>query len=155
MKEVFLGLGGNIGAVTETLQKAEALIRALPHTQQVRFSRLYRTSPVSDILQNDYINCVCQLFTPLEPKNLLRALQKIETQLGKVKKEKNAPRILDIDILLFGDEVMSHEELELPHPRWWDRLFVLIPLAELMGTVEIEQRIQELQKISYDRVELL
>jgi 2-amino-4-hydroxy-6-hydroxymethyldihydropteridine diphosphokinase len=153
MKEVFLGLGGNIGAVTETLRKAEVLIRALPQVSQVCFSRLYQTSPVSDIPQDDYINCVCRLFTDLRPEKLFLLLQGIENQLGKIKKAKNEPRTIDIDVLLFGDEVIHTEELEIPHPRWRDRLFVLVPLAEFMD--EVQPRIQELQKTSNDRVELL
>ena len=129
MKEVILGIGSNIGSCVEVVEKAVKKISNLPSVWDLRMSPLYQTSPVSDIEQDDYINLVCKLKTNLsDPFLFLNALQKIEKELGKVPKPKNAPRIIDIDILLYGDLYLNESDLEIPHPRMLERLFVLEPL---------------------------
>ncbi len=146
--EVFLSLGGNVGDVTATMKRAEEEIRALP-VHDLRFSRLYRTSPVSDIPQADYINCACQFYTDLPATELLEKLQEIERKLGKVPKPKNAPRPIDIDILFYGNEIIHTATLDIPHPQWQERLFVLVPLSDLVdiiGSIDIKKRIQELRE---------
>jgi 2-amino-4-hydroxy-6-hydroxymethyldihydropteridine diphosphokinase len=135
MEKVFLGLGGNIGDVLSTLKKAESFLKLNPSIKNVLFSRYYTTSPVSDIAQNNYINCVCSLETDFTPIELLAVTQNIEIQLGKVKKDKNMPRKVDIDILLFGQKMVQSRQLDIPHPYWKDRLFVLTPLSDLVDEV--------------------
>jgi 2-amino-4-hydroxy-6-hydroxymethyldihydropteridine diphosphokinase len=131
LTEVFLGLGGNIGDTRVVLGKAVKAISTIPGISELHVSRFYQTSPVSDIPQNAYINAACRLRTNLSAKKMLLALQKVELSMGKLPKAKNAPRILDIDILFFGQETHSDWELIIPHPRWSKRLFVLIPLLDL------------------------
>lgn len=129
--EVFLGLGGNLGDVLDTLDRTVARITATPGITDVVVSPYYRTSPVSDIPQNDFFNAVCRLRTTLSPRQLLEKMQAIEIFMGKVVKDKNAPRIIDIDILLYDTIVIADSDLEIPHPRWMERLFVLQPLLHL------------------------
>lgn len=130
--EVYLGLGGNLGDVVGNLDRTIARITGTPGITDVEVSRYYLTSPVSDIPQNDYVNAVCRLQTTLTPRQLLEKMQAIEVLQGKVAKDKNAPRIIDIDILLYGKEVVNEPGLDIPHPRWMERLFVLQPLLELV-----------------------
>lgn len=135
MKTVYLSLGGNEGNRFAVMQQALAAIRAIPGIRNFTASSLYETSPVSDIPQGDYLNAVCRMDTDLEAKPLLNHLQAIEKSLGKIPKPKNAARIIDIDMIFFGEETFRSDELEIPHPRWQERLFVIIPLLELTSTV--------------------
>lgn len=145
--DVFLGLGGNIGDTYTVLTRAVARIEMIPTVSALQVSPFYLTSPVSDIPQGLYINAVCRLRTTLSPSRLLRYLQQIETNLGKLPKRKNAARILDIDILLHGKQVVSTSSLQIPHPCWLDRLFVLRPMADLVSHVELpDDTILDLQK---------
>lgn len=159
-EKVFLAFGANIGDAAMAIQSAGQLIQKLPGIHDVVFSRLYRTSPVSTILQPDYVNAVCQLQTNLSYMMLWKGIQEIEKALGKEEKPKDAPRKIDIDFLFYGDQKMSEAregELELPHPRWHDRLFVLVPLFDLITTifgVDIKKRIEELQMVTNDSVKL-
>ena len=158
MQQVFLGIGGNLGDVLATMKKVAMSISSLPEVEEVRFSQVYQTSPVSDLLQPDYLNCACSLLTCLPPLLLFEKLRNIEIDCGKIHKPKNAARTIDIDILLYGDEIMNDDELTIPHPRWQERLFVLIPLAELIesiGSCVLQNQIQKLLAISQDRVELV
>ncbi|MDP1835621.1 MAG: 2-amino-4-hydroxy-6-hydroxymethyldihydropteridine diphosphokinase [Chlamydiales bacterium] len=131
--EVFLGFGGNIGDTKAVLTQAIDLIRELPLVYNVMSSQFYLTSPVSDIPQAPYINAVCRLETSYSPTELLGCLQDLEGLFGKdmMPKVKNAPRVLDIDILFFGQQRIVAPGLEIPHPRWQERLFVLRPLSDL------------------------
>lgn len=130
MKEVFLGLGGNIGPSIEIVSKAVDKISNLPIVYDLEVSVLYETSPVSDVKQNNFINLVCKLKTNLEdPFLFFKYLEGIEKELGKVPKPKNAPRVIDIDILLYGNLYVNEPHLQIPHPRMLERLFVLEPLS--------------------------
>ncbi|MDB6080789.1 MAG: folK [Chlamydiia bacterium] len=154
MIDVFLGFGGNIGDAVATIVRAQKLIAELDGVCKMQSSRLYLTSAVSDIPQADYINGVCRLSTDLPLKVLWKALQQIERDLGKVAKAKNEPRIIDIDILFYGDERFQDHELTIPHPHWKERLFVLVPLSELIYRDDIQSRIKELMALGQDRIEL-
>ncbi len=156
-EKVFLAFGGNIGDAAQTIRSSEKLIQELPGINGVTFSRLYRTSPVSTLLQPEYINAVCCLKTTLPYKMLWKEIQEIEKALGKEQKAKNAPRRIDIDFLFYGDKKICEEGLEIPHPRWQERLFVLVPLFDLVTNiidVDIERRIRELRMLTKDSVEL-
>lgn len=136
----YIGLGGNIGDAIATLFTA---VELLSHHHQISSctpSRFYRTTPVSSIAQEHYINAVCRITTCLVPHQLLYLLQKIETQLGKTAKAKEAPRIIDIDLLFYGSERYDDSELTIPHPRWHERLFVLLPLRELTDFAPIVEK---------------
>jgi len=142
-KTVYLSLGGNLGDREGTLQQALAKIAQIPDVKDLEVSQSYETSPISDIPQSDFINLVCSLRTTLSAFELLSYLQKIETKLGKTPKPKDAPRTIDIDILFFGTDLHEknkqndHIDLEIPHPRWKQRLFVIVPLLDLTKAVTV------------------
>lgn len=127
---VFVGLGANLGDRQSTLRDALVALSALPGTQVVRVSPLYRSAPV-DAGGPDYLNAVAELATQLAPHALLQSLQAIEHAAGRERPYRNAPRTLDLDILWFGDEVIDTADLVVPHPRIAERAFVLRPLADL------------------------
>lgn len=140
-KKVYLGLGGNIGNSAAVIQHACAMIQSIEGVCHFEVSRLYQTAPVSDIPQADYINAVCRFDTELALADLWGHLQAIEKKLGKVKKAKNEPRVIDVDILFFGNEYYDQEGLQIPHPRWKERLFVLEPLKDLTLIVHVPIKI--------------
>jgi len=125
---VYFGLGSNMGDRQENLDKALDFL-----SQRLRMgkvSSVYDTEPVGNIEQPRFLNLVCQAYTRLAPMALLALAKGIESKLGKVGKS-NTPRPIDIDILLYDDQVIETPELIIPHPRMTDRAFVLIPLAEI------------------------
>lgn len=128
---VFLGVGANLGNPQETIAQAWSELSQHPEIQDLESSKCYLTTPVSDIPQPDYINCVWSLETSLSAADLMQLLQTIESQLGKIPKPKNAPRFLDLDILFYGDSIVRTESLEIPHPRLFERAFVLVPMADI------------------------
>lgn len=134
---VYLSLGGNIGDVVSTLSRAFEKISALPGTTDFKISSFYQTAPFEAPDQDDYINAACSFRTTLPLKVLWDHLQQVEILLGKTPKPKSAPRKIDIDLLFFGDLYLHYGELEIPHPRWQERLFVLIPLRDLTETVTV------------------
>lgn len=137
IKEVFVGLGGNVGDVYTTFLKALEYLSAIPAIQDIKMSNVYQTTPVSDIPQALFLNSICGFSTSLTAMELLRLLQSIQIRLGQMPKPKNAPRIIDLDILFFGDEIHHSPELEIPHPKWSERLFVLVPLLDLIKSVKV------------------
>lgn len=135
MTLTYISLGGNIGDSASILENAISRIKMINGVHGVKQSRFYRTTPVSDIPQNDYVNAICSFNSTLGAKVLLKELQNIETSLGKIRKEKNAPRAIDLDILFFGEESYNEPELIIPHPRWHERLFVLVPLSDITKVI--------------------
>ena len=133
-ERVFIGLGANLGDAGATLRQALQQIAALPGTQLVASSPLYRTAPV-DATGPDFLNAVAELATTLEPLPLLAALQGIEQQHGRQRPYRNAPRTLDLDLLLHGSRVIQTPALSVPHPRLHQRAFVLRPLLDLAPTL--------------------
>ncbi len=129
-ERVFIGLGANQGDAPATLAAALRALDALPQSRVLARSALYRTAPV-DAAGPDYINAVAELETALEPLALLDALQAIEQAHGRERPYRHAPRTLDLDLLLFGQQVLKLPRLTLPHPRMHERSFVLQPLLEL------------------------
>ena len=125
-----VSLGSNLGDAADTVQQALHKLAALPETRLVSASSLYRTAPY-EAQGPDFINAVALLDTQLEPHALLHALQAIELQSGRERPYKNAPRTLDLDLIFYGDVTLETLELTLPHPRWHERAFVLLPLAEI------------------------
>jgi 2-amino-4-hydroxy-6-hydroxymethyldihydropteridine diphosphokinase len=126
----FVGLGANLGDADAALADAMGRLAALPDTRLVARSSVYRTAPV-DSSGPDYRNAVAELDTALAPAVLLRALQAIEQAHGRERPYRNAPRTLDLDLLLYGDQVIDTPELTLPHPRQHEGAFVLVPLLEI------------------------
>jgi len=138
----FIGLGANLGDARATLREALIALRPLALPGSLVASSLYGSTPV-DSSGPDYVNAVARLRTPLEPHALLAALQAIEQRFGRERPYRNAPRTLDLDVLLYGVEgddgglTLDGERLTLPHPRAAQRTFVLEPLAELWPGGEI------------------
>lgn len=160
--KVYVGMGGNIGDAAASIKQAFELICGIEGTSTTRLSRLYRTTPVSPIPQADYVNAVCTFSTPLSLGVLFNHLQLIEKHIGKTPKHKNAPRIIDLDILFYGTEPYQDDLLSIPHPRWSERLFVLVPLSDLVQditigyqTLNISQMIAKLQNMHEENVILL
>ena len=127
---VFVGLGANLGDPRAALIEALAEIERLPGTSRMATSRFYRSAPV-EASGPDFVNAVVELRSTLAPLELLHGLQAIERHHGRQRPFRNAPRTLDLDLLLHGDTALHSEELTLPHPRMHRRAFVLLPLAEL------------------------
>ncbi len=135
----YVGLGANLGFARDAVLNALADLSRLPSTEFVAASSLYRSSPI-DAEGPDFINAVAELETTMSAADLLVALQAIETRYGRVRTTKNAPRTLDLDLLLFGDASIATPELTVPHPRLHERAFVLLPLIELAGPIAIPGR---------------
>lgn len=148
--QVFVGIGANLGDPEAQVREAfRRLAGDVPETRLTGQSRLYRNPPMGPQDQPDYVNAVARLHTRLEPLELLQALQAIETDCGRERDGTRwGPRLLDLDILLFGDQVLDLPGLHVPHPGLVERAFVVLPLAELApglnipgeGTVEMLAR---------------
>ncbi len=126
-----VGLGGNQGDRLGLLERAAAMLRALPDCRRFRFSPVYETAAVDCREPLPFLNAAARFETGLTPRALLGALLDIERRLGRRRPYPNAPRPIDLDLLLYGDLVADSDELTLPHPRMAQRLFVLTPLAEI------------------------
>jgi len=127
---VTIGLGANLGDARAALQATIAAIAGLAQTQLLRASSLYRSAPV-DSSGPDYVNAVVQVRTTLSAPALLAELQTIELAAGRERPYRNAPRTLDLDVLLYGHARISSRTLTVPHPRMQQRAFVLLPLSEI------------------------
>lgn len=127
----YVALGANLGDPLATLQSALTALADIPATDLVSTSSLYRTAPVGLRNQPDFVNAVALLQTTLRPRQLLEALFDIEALFGRSRSVPNAPRTLDLDLLLHGDATLDERRLTLPHPRMHLRAFVLVPLLEI------------------------
>lgn len=128
--DAFVGLGANLGNAQEAVCAAVAAIGALDGVRLLGQSPLYGSAPV-DAGGGDYVNAVVRVQTRLPALTLLHALREIEAQAGRERPFRNAPRTLDLDLLLYGDQRIQTEELTVPHPRMAQRAFVLRPLADI------------------------
>jgi 2-amino-4-hydroxy-6-hydroxymethyldihydropteridine diphosphokinase len=134
MQRAYVGLGSNLGDRAAHLHAALAGLAATPGVERVVASALYETEPVGPP-QGRYLNAVAALDTSLAPTALLARLAELERGAGRVRGGRNAPRTLDLDLLLFGEECVDTPALVVPHPRLHERAFVLVPLAELAADV--------------------
>jgi 2-amino-4-hydroxy-6-hydroxymethyldihydropteridine diphosphokinase len=136
----FVALGANLDEPRSHLEQAFVDLDRIPHTRVVRTSSLYRTAPVGYAEQPAFVNAVAQLETGLPAVRLLDELQAIEARHGRERSFPNAPRTLDLDLLLFGQALIDAENLKVPHPRMHERAFVLVPLLEIAPHAEIPGR---------------
>lgn len=136
MNTSFLSLGSNVGESRKHLQKAIELIgRNAEQNRVVRISPVYRTKAWGNTNQPDFLNLVVELKTNLPAEMLMEELLEIERRMGRIRMEKWGERIIDIDILLYGNEILNTEKLIVPHPEMHRRKFVLVPLMDLSGEV--------------------
>jgi 2-amino-4-hydroxy-6-hydroxymethyldihydropteridine diphosphokinase len=126
----YIALGANVGDAQESVRLAMTKIGQLAGIELLSASSLYRTAPI-DSSGPDYINAVVKVSTAWPAYTLLELLQEIEQSAGRERPYRNAPRTLDLDLLLYGSASVSSEKLTVPHPRMWERGFVLLPLREI------------------------
>lgn len=137
----FVGLGANLGDPVAALADAVQQLGALPGVKVTAQSSYYSTAPI-DSSGPDYTNAVVSVHTTLTAPALLACLQSIESAAGRVRPYRNAPRTLDLDILLYGDAYVSSADLSIPHPRMLQRAFVLLPLSEIAPQRVTEAQLQ-------------
>jgi 2-amino-4-hydroxy-6-hydroxymethyldihydropteridine diphosphokinase len=133
----YVGLGANLGPREETLRRAVDLLSGAAHVDVVAVSELRETEPVGVVDQPPFLNGAVELETALSPRELLDLLLEIERALGRVRNERWGPRLVDLDLLVYGDAVIDEPGLRVPHPRLGERRFALEPLADLDRELEI------------------
>ncbi len=154
----FIALGANLGNPVATVTAAIVALRGLPQTEFVAASSLYRTAPVGLKHQPDFINAVVELIAVPPAPTLLQTLFEIEGRFGRQRSVRNAPRTLDLDLLLYGNQTSDDPELTLPHPRLHERAFVLAPLAEIAPQLFVPGRgvvAELLQRCADQKIEKL
>lgn len=168
MTAVFIALGANLGDAQATVRRAIQALGRLPSTQLVKASSLYKTAPIATLVSSrqqqeegsaflgglggDYINAVAEINTTLAPDALLALLQKIEREAGRERSYQDAPRTLDLDLLLYGEEQIRELHLQIPHPRMSQRAFVLVPLHEIAPQHVSSQQLQAVSRQVIERV---
>ena len=135
--KAFIGLGANLGDHQAQVRRALLTLAELPGTRLLAASSLYRSAPVGVVAQPDFINAVAEIATTLVARALLEALLAAERRFGRRREFPGAPRTLDLDLLLYGDQVIAEPGLIVPHPRMHERAFVLAPLAEIAPDIAI------------------
>ena len=156
ISKVLLSLGSNLDSRKYNIQDCIEYLNDSKNIDVIEISSLYETSPMYNLDQNHFINCVIEIETSLKPLELLRETQSIEIKMGRGRKlDRNQPRKIDIDILTYNDEIITEENLNIPHLGIKERKFVLVPLLELKGNIsipgyskKIEDLIEDLDKNS-------
>lgn len=131
-EEAYIGVGSNIGDREQQLLQAIRILDEHPDIEVVRLSGIYETDPVGFTDQPPFLNMAIAVRTSLSPLALLRQMLQVEQQLGRIRTQRWGPRTIDLDMLLYDNVLMDQEELMLPHPRMMDRLFVLVPLHDVL-----------------------
>jgi 2-amino-4-hydroxy-6-hydroxymethyldihydropteridine diphosphokinase len=138
--DAYVALGSNLDDPAANVRAGFEALAMMPDTRLAAISSLYRNPPVGYVDQPDFVNAVAKIETGLAPRALLDALLEIELRFGRVRDFPNAPRTLDLDIVLYDSEVVAEAGLEIPHPRMHERAFVVVPLAEIAPDVAIPGR---------------
>ena len=155
MSKAYLGVGTNIGDCLENLKNVIYSLNLLPLTKVTQVSKIYKTAPVGYSEQDDFLNMVVEVETELTAENLLGACLGIEAGFGRVRTIKNGPRIVDIDLLLYEEEVYNTKTLVLPHPRMFEREFVLRPLLDIDFSNGFVDRDKIIDSLTGEGIELL
>lgn len=156
-ERVYLSLGGNLGDPVKSMGAALRLLDRDAQTSVVGVSSLYRTPPWGKLDQPHFLNAAAQLSTSLAPHALLDLCLEIERQLKRVREERWGPRLVDLDILTFGERTIHDSGLDVPHPRMLDRAFVLVPLAEIapdltIGGTTLAQRLGQIDSAGIEKL---
>ena len=150
MNKSLLSLGSNLDSRIHNIKNCIEYLNQNKNMNVIKVSSFYETSPMYNLNQESFINCVVKIETSLKPLQLIKQTQSIEKKIGKkVVLDRNQPRKIDIDILTYNDEIVDEENLKIPHPRIGERKFVLIPLFELVGNISIpgcSEKIEDLIK---------
>ena len=153
----YVALGANLGDAARALRDAVISVSQLPFTQVTKTSSLYKTAPLESgqhgAAGDDYINAVVEVQTVLTAPELLNELQKIELAAGRERPYPNAPRTLDLDVLLYGNGAIDSARLTVPHPRMMQRAFVLVPLAEIAPALVISSQLDAVKAQRIQRLE--
>jgi 2-amino-4-hydroxy-6-hydroxymethyldihydropteridine diphosphokinase len=149
----YIGIGSNLDEPRRQVLEAFTELDRVPHTRVVKKSSLYRSAPMGHADQPDFINAVAQLETGLPAERLLAELQAVEQRHGRRRSFPNAPRTLDLDILLFGNATMQSDVLTLPHPRMHERAFVLKPLLEIAPDLPFEKQLEACKGQKVERLD--
>lgn len=131
MNDVYLSIGTNIGDRKRNLQEAVKMLTEVEDIQVIRVSSIYETAPVGYVDQDAFLNIAVYVQTDKTPDEMLASCQQIENDLGRVRVIRWGPRIIDLDILLYNNENIESEHLNVPHARMYERAFVLVPLMEI------------------------
>lgn len=134
---VFLGLGSNLGEPRRNILRAVDLLRERTRCEAAQLSPLYITPPMGEVAQPDFINAALEIYTSLTPLDLLNICKAIEREMGREQSERWGPRLIDVDILVYADQVIEQQDLTVPHIGLHKRNFVLYPLADLDAQLEI------------------
>lgn len=137
MNKIYIAIGSNLNGPIKQLNKAVEHLKNHPEITIVNVSSFYVTKPVGIENQPDFINAVIEIKYDRGAHKLIDELLNIELLFGRIRAEKNGPRIIDLDILLFGDLEINDSDLTIPHPRMMERVFVLLPLAEIAPTIMV------------------
>jgi len=138
MARAYVALGSNLDEPIEQVQKGIEAVKNLPTTKLIQASSLYKTVPVGYDDQPDFINAVVSVETRLPCEAFLMRLLEIEFEFGRVRTFPNAPRVIDLDLLMYGDEVRTSDFITIPHARMHERAFVIMPLAEIAPDLVLE-----------------
>lgn len=148
----YVALGANLGNAEQTLRDALHALASTPGLKLVKASSLYRTAPI-DSSGPDYLNAVAEVATTLTAPSLLAALQAIESANGRERPYRNAPRTLDLDLLMFGGARIESAALTVPHPRMWERAFVLVPLSDIAPALVSQDALARVSDQRIERIE--
>ena len=155
-ERAFIGIGSNLGNKEENILRALYLLTAGGRVDLWAVAPFYKTDPVGYSDQDWFLNTVAEIETDLSPRGLLEVLMSIENEMGRVRTVRWGPRVIDLDILLYGNEIVNQRDLEIPHPRLEERAFVIVPLADLypdrvlpggFKAKEVAARLQKNQQI--------
>jgi 2-amino-4-hydroxy-6-hydroxymethyldihydropteridine diphosphokinase len=140
LTDAYVALGSNLGEPAANVRAGVEALAMLPDTRLAAISSLYVNPPVGYANQPDFVNAVAKIETGLPPRALLDALLRIERRFGRVREFPNAPRTLDLDIVLYGADTIVEPGLTIPHPRMHERAFVVVPLAEIAPDLAVPGR---------------
>jgi 2-amino-4-hydroxy-6-hydroxymethyldihydropteridine diphosphokinase len=140
LESAYVALGANLGDPADQVRSGFEALAMLPQTRLMAVSSLYRSAPVGFLDQPDFVNAVAHVETALSPRELLDALLGIERSFGRQREFANAPRTLDLDLLLYDELAVDEPGLTIPHPRMHERAFVVVPLAEIAPHANVPGR---------------